>query len=210
MTRSIQVITGAMLIAIGALGSAHAQAQTQRSPRPPLPACSDVEPGQPCQTNAGQRVRRPETSEFNGGDVGFARPEIGDEVVVQHSAGDPDRPVINGRVMNGTDEAPDNADRLTRFGGADVGFAVREGNPDTDPARFGGADVGFATDQQSPKAEQMECELCDDDEDEPQDTGGNTPGTGRRTSDDAPDEEDPEDCEWNNPAGGPDQENCDE
>lgn len=188
MPRSVSM--SALVIAVGgALGmAAISEAQTRnpalQRPQRQLPACSEVEAGALCRDREGNTIRRPE--EFNGGDVGFARgraqvrgeaeefggadvgfaqPEVGDEVLTGFVEGDPDRPVVNGRVMNG----------------------------------------------EAPRPMAMDCEDCDDDEDLPQDTSPPRGGTGTTTrrvpSDPDPD---PEDCEWNNPPEGPDQEECDE
>ena len=54
----------------------------------------------------------------------------------------------------------------------------------------------------------MECEFCDDDEDIPQGPIDNTPRPAEPAPQDPGDADD--DCEWRNPAGGPDQEFCDE
>jgi type VI secretion system secreted protein VgrG len=47
---------------------------------------------------------------FAGADHGALwHPRVGDEVIVEHLDGDPDRPIITGRVYNGTHPAPENA-----------------------------------------------------------------------------------------------------
>jgi len=111
------------------------------------------------------------------------------------------------------------------FGGDDVGFAttperaIEAGRPETpltdravrpnEDTRFGGEDIGFAIGGagDTPEPEAMECDFCDDDEDVPQGPIVNTPLPDEPTTSE-PEEE--EDCEWRNPAGGPDQEFCDE
>lgn len=104
-----------------------------------------------------------------------------------------------------SDTHRENAARPDSFGGDEPTW-VREPRPDG----FGGADVGFVTGEPSGNArpEAMECENCDDDEDVPQGPLDNTPRP-QSPRDPVPGD-DEDDCEWNNPAGGPDQEDCDE
>lgn len=183
---------------------AHAQRQAvEPSPDRTLPLCRVAEPGAQCRTRNGEvRVRRgraaptatdaPQPDNFGGGDVGFA-----------------------------TEPADGTPPTTNNLGGGDPGWAIRE-RPETEftgdeptwvraprPDGFGGDDVGFATAPggSAPAPEAMECENCDDDEDEPQGPIDNTPRPQEPTSEEPDDEED---CEWRNPAGGPDQEFCDE
>jgi hypothetical protein len=92
------------------------------------------------------------------------------------------------------------AEETDEFGGEDIGFARQ---------RFGGQDLGGRTAGDAPEPTNMESEFTDEEGDGPQEpqvpTGGGTTTT--TPSDPDPD---PEDCEYRNPAGGPDQEFCDE
>jgi hypothetical protein len=187
-TMIVTLITSASL-GFAASGTAEAQRQAiQPTPDGSLPLCRVAEPGEQCRTRNGEiRVRRgrvspadadtPETDNFGGGDVGFVT-------------------------------APANGPQPTtnNLGGGDPGWQVRE----RPISEFGGDDVGFVVGGNSataPAPEAMECESCDDDEDEPQGPIDNTPRPQEPTSEEPDDEED---CEWHNPAGGPDQEFCDE
>jgi hypothetical protein len=187
MNTPFKLLASAVLLA--ASGISAVDAQRQNPSRTTLPACETVEVGAICRGENGRRMRRQAGEAFGGGDVGFAIPEVDDEVLVQQIDGDPDRPIVNGRVMNGRDGAPVSNGQDGSFSGDDVGFGIRSN---------------------APTVQHMECESCDSDEDEPQEPSNPRPAPGRRSGETPPTEPDPEDCEWNNPAGGPDQENCDE
>jgi type VI secretion system secreted protein VgrG len=53
---------------------------------------------------------------FAGADHGALwHPRVGDEVIVEHLDGDPDRPIVTGRVFNGKNLAPENATRRPTY-----------------------------------------------------------------------------------------------
>lgn len=92
-------------------------------------------------------------------------------------------------------------ERREEFGGDEPSWVAQPNSAAPGPA------AGGQTNGPEPTA--MECEFCDDDEDVPQGPIDNTPRP------DTPAPQEPEggeddDCEWRNPAGGPDQEFCDE
>jgi len=171
-------------LAISAPASAQRQA-VQPAPDRSLPLCRVAEPGEQCRTRNGDiRVRR-------------GRPAPNDAPETENFGGDD--------VGFATAPADGPQPTTNNLGGGDPGWEVRE-RRDT---QFGGGDVGFVTGggANAPAPEAMECEHCDDDEDEPQGPIDNTPRPQEPTSEEPEDEED---CEWRNPAGGPDQEFCDE
>lgn len=180
--------------------------QTRTQSEQALPLCRNAEAGQECRTRNGEiRIRRGGRQNFGGEDPGWVRPEVDDEVLVQFEEGDPDRPVMTGRRMNGRDAAPEAA---TGHDGQ-AGPAVTRRDMTT---QFGGGDVGFVTGTGGHEPQNMDSEFSDDEDEGPQlpqtptDPGQPT-DTGTRTE---PAEKDPEDCVWNNPEEGPDQEFCDE
>lgn len=196
----IRLLTG-LIIGTGCLAvSVPAAAQSQSVPPAggqELPLCRDAEPGDQCRTRNGSiRVRRAaaDTHRENA-----ARPDSfgGDEPTWVREP----RPDGFGGDEPTWVEEP----RADAFGGDEPTW-VRQPRPDG----FGGADVGFVTGNPSGNArpEAMECENCDDDEDVPQGPVDNTPRP-QSPRDPVPGD-DEDDCEWNNPAGGPDQEECDE
>ncbi|MDG1416290.1 MAG: phage baseplate assembly protein V [Maricaulis sp.] len=190
------------------------------------------------QGNRAERRARRANDAANQSNI--ARPEVDDEVLVEFENGDPRQPVIIGRggqeahpeptaegfVEDRTfdsqirvgDELPSGvrqgrsatlphvdgrkAEETDEFGGEDIGFARQP---------FGGQDLGGRQTGEAPVATHMESEFSDEDSDEPQEpqlpTGGGTSTTTTSGSDPDPD---PEDCEYRNPAGGPDQDFCDE
>lgn len=207
MTRSrtfLMACTSLALCAPAVLAQPANQARTQSEQA--LPLCRNAETGQRCRTRNGQvRIRRGNRQNFGGEDPGWVRPEVDDEVLVQFEEGDPDRPIVSGRRMNGRDAAPEAASgEDSRVGPAITGREMT--------TQFGGADVGFVTGGDGQEPQNMESEFSDEEGDGPQ--LPNTPqnpdqptDTGTRTE---PAEKDPEDCVWSNPPEGPDQEFCDE
>ncbi|QNL19943.1 hypothetical protein HXX25_11765 [Hyphobacterium sp. CCMP332] len=185
MRISFYIATAGLAVAFVAFsGSVDAQRQDARSVQNEmLPLCRDAEAGERCRTRNGTvRVRRGQR------------------------AGSGNEPGLTNNL-----------------GGGDPGWEVR-GEGDTEPRgeapgqvrqpdvqNFGGADVGFITGRggNAPEPEAMDCELCDDDEDTPQGPIDNTPRPDTRAPQ-GPDGGEDDDCEWHNPAGGPDQEFCDE
>ncbi|GJL96218.1 MAG: hypothetical protein DHS20C06_00350 [Hyphobacterium sp.] len=196
------LLVGASSLAMSAPANAQRQSAQQSAPDRNLPLCRVADPGETCRTRSGEiRVRRgrpaptereaPTTNNLGGGDPGW-------EVREQHGT------QFGGDDVGFATAPADGVDPTTHnLGGGDPGWEVRE-RPGT---QFGGGDVGFATGGTASAPEAMECENCDDDEDEPQGPIDNTPRPQEPTSE-APDDD--EDCEWRNPSSGPDQEFCDE
>lgn len=207
MTRSRTFLLASTTLALCApavLAQPVNQARTQSEQA--LPLCRSAEAGQRCRTRTGEiRIRRGNRQNFGGDEPTWVRPEVDDEVLVQFEEGDPDRPVLSGRRMNGRDAAPETASgEEDRAGPAMIRREMT--------TQFSGGDVGFASGNGGQEPQNMESEFSDEEGDGPQ--LPNTPqnpdqptDTGARTE---PAEKDPEDCVWNNPEEGPDQEFCDE
>jgi len=175
-----------------------------------IQSCREAEAGERCQRRNGDIVTKPDHPRSN-----TMRPEVDDEVVVDFEPGDPRRPVVNDQLYNGQDAPPERGE-TQNFGGQNVGD-LRISGHDVDgmeqrPANFGGEDIGFVRGhlEDAPEPLAMDCEDCDSDEDLPQEPVPPTNGGGSTTAPPADDDEPEEDCFWNNPAGGPDQDNCDE
>lgn len=207
MTYRYSITAAALAFAcLAAPGPADAQRRTaQPAPDSALPLCREAAAGERCRTRNGTvRIRRgarpgtgatdaPGTSNLGGGDPGWG---------------------VRGERVTAEEPVSDAASRRNNFGGEDPGW-VRQPDGGNE---FGGDDPGWVQAPDGrlarpvgggdvPAPEAMECEFCDDDEDEPQGPIDNTP----RPQSPAPSEpEEEEDCEWRNPAGGPDQEFCDE
>lgn len=207
MTRSrtfLLACTSLALCAPAVLAQPANQPRTQSEQA--LPLCRNAEAGQRCRTRNGEiRIRRGNRQNFGGDEPTWVRPEVDDEVLVQFEEGDPDRPVVSGRRMNGRDAPAEAASG--NEGRNDLAITRREMT-----TQFGGDDVGFLTGAETPEPENMESDYSDDDDEGPQ--LPQTPVNPRRPTDTGtrtpPADEDPEDCVWNNPEEGPDQEFCDE
>jgi len=174
------LLIGATSLAVAAPAAAQRQTTAPAS-EAALPLCRLAEPGEQCRTRNGDiRTRRG----HRGGNA-------------------PDAPATNNLGTN--DPGWEFRERPVSQESSDGSRTLRE----VAPAQFGGEDIGFATggNGTAPEPEAMECEFCDDDEDEPQGPIDNTPRPNEPTTSE-PEEED--DCDWHNPAGGPDQEFCDE
>ncbi len=203
MTRSRTFLMACTTLALCAPAvMAQPASQSRAQSEQALPLCRNAEAGQRCRTRNGEiRVRRGNRQGFSGDDPGWVRPEVDDEVLVQFEEGDPDRPVMSGSRMNGRDTAPEAA-------GGDGADNTRVVSGQT---QFGGGDVGFARGVEAPGASYMDSEFSDDEDEDPPLPPTTNPrqptDTGGRTQ---PADEDPEDCVWNNPEEGPDQEFCDE
>jgi len=174
------LLMGATSLSVAAPATAQRQTTAPAS-EVALPLCRLADPGEQCRTRNGDiRTRR-------GNRRGNA----------------PDAPTTNNLGTN--DPGWEIRERPDTEEGGNGQALLREPRPDG----FGGEDIGFAIGGagDTPEPEAMECDFCDDDEDVPQGPIVNTPLPDEPTTSE-PEEE--EDCEWRNPAGGPDQEFCDE